>query len=479
MSEDSSPPGKGPGPSGPQPQPGVDRRRRNHGRSGQGVRSILVLEPDPLSRAQIEGLLRDEGFWVIGTSDARSAQNLVRVGATDLVLADPRESILAPVPRWARRRGDLERPLPAAFFEEGYAVLRALDADPEAANYPMVVLRNVEGGEGAPTSRFGVVGYVPRGIGAESVIDCLETAYETLERLRRSAEPPPPPPAPLRTATETPAPRLHRPPPKAETGIFESLPRALRKALVVDPDASCRRLLRKALDRHDVTVFEAANATEALRLALSARPWLIVSEVNLPGGKDGFAFCSEVRAHRLLRHTPLIFVSERDGYDDRCEALKLGADDYLSKPIRIREILIRAQLTLKRYSDLRSRTRGGPGMDGEIEVIGAPGVLQMCHISQFTGVFTSHYEGKRAQIRFRDGEIIGAETNGWKGADAIYAFLGWTQGHFEFVSGDPGDGGPLGESFEQLLLEGCRRLDEAGRDTHVSNISPLQRKTAG
>jgi DNA-binding response OmpR family regulator len=437
---------------------------------------VLVLETDPLARAQMEGLLRDEGYWVIGTSDPRAAQNLIRVGAADLVLADPRESILAPIPRWARRRTDLERPLPAAFFDEGYAVLRALDADPEAANYPMVILKTLEtAGDSAPASRFGVVGYVPRGIGTESVLDCLETAYTTLERLRRSAEPPAPPPTSLRlgvAAAEPSALRIHRSAPKPETGIFESLPKALRKALVVDPDASCRRLLRKALDRHDVTVFEAVNATEALRLALSARPWLIVSEVNLPG-KDGFDFCSEVRAHRLLRHTPLIFISERDSYEDRCVALKLGADDYLTKPIRVREILIRAQLTLKRYSDLRARTRGGPGMDGEIEVIGAPGVLQMCHISLFTGAFTSHYEGQRAQIHFREGEIIAAETNGWRGPDAVYAFLGWTQGHFEFVMGDPGEGVALGQSFDQLLLEGCRRLDEAGRDASLGKAADV------
>jgi hypothetical protein len=171
-----------------------------------------------------------------------------------------------------------------------------------------------------------------------------------------------------------------------------------------------------------------------------------------------------VRANRLLRHTPLIFISERDSYADRAHGLKLGADDYLNKPIRVREMLIRVQLTLQRYSDLRSRTRNGPGMEGEIEIIGAPSVLQMCHISQFTGVFTSHNAGQRAQIRFREGEIISAENNGWRGTEAVYAFLGWTKGHFEFVSGDPGIGEPFAENFDQVILEGCRRLDEAGRD---------------
>jgi DNA-binding response OmpR family regulator len=446
---------------------GAASRRGAGDDSDDSIRSVLVLESDALARAQMEGLLRDEGYWVVGTSDAKAAQKLLRVGAADLVLADPREAVLAPVPRWARRRTDLEKPLPKAFFEEGYAVLRALDVDPAAAEYPMVILKDAEPGpDGASPARFGVVGYVPRGIGAESVIECLEGAYRTLVKLRRAAELPPRSglvdEPQVRVATRTPPGAA-----KAESGIFASLPKALRKALVVDPDASSRRLVRKALDKHDVTVFEAADAKEALRLALSARPWLILSEVNLPG-KDGFDFCAEVRGNRLLRHTPLIFISERDGYADRAHGLKLGADDYLNKPLRVRELLIRVQLTLQRYSDLRFRTRNGPGMDGEIEIIGAPSVLQMCHISQFTGIFTSHDEARRAQIRFRDGEMIGAENNGRRGAEAVYAFLGWTKGHFEFVSGDPGPGESFGESFDQIILEGCRRLDEAGREEPAS-----------
>jgi len=390
------------------------------------------------------------------------------VGAADLILADPRESLFAPVPRWARRRTDTEKPLPEGFFDEGYAVLRSLDTDPALADFPMVILKETgsgkEASDGTLPLRFAVLGYVPRGIGADSVIECLNTAYRTLEKLQRMPAPAPPPAAPAPAAPErTPSAEPHQRLSKAEGALFSSLPKALRKALVVDPDAACRRLLRSALEPFEVSVYEAANQADAVRLALSARPWLILAEVNLPG-KDGFDFCAEVRSHRLLKHTPFLFLSERDGFEDRAHALKIGADDYLTKPIRVREVLIRAQLTLKRYSDLRVRTRDGPGMEGELEIIGAPSVLQMCHISQFTGVFTSLHEGKRTQIRFRDGQIIGAETGGWRNAEAIYAFLGWTKGHFEFVLGDPGDGSALPEPFDQILLEGCRRLDEASRD---------------
>jgi DNA-binding response OmpR family regulator len=430
--------------------------------------SVLVLEPDPLARSHVEGSLRAEGYWVVGTSDPKAAQKLIRVGAADLILADPRESLFAPVPRWARRRTDTEKALPDGFFDEGYAVLRSLDIDPGLADFPMVILKEAGNGNGkdvvdetTPPLRFAVLGYVPRGIGADSVIDCLKAAYRILAKLHPAPAPAPAAKAPAPASPPSGKERVS----KAEGALFASLPKALRKALLVDPDADSRKLLRQALEPFDVTVYEAASLGEAVKLALSARPWLILTEVDLPG-KDGFEFCAEVRSHRLLKHTPFLFISERDGYEDRAHALEVGADDFLAKPVRVREVLIRAQLTLKRYSDLRSRSRNGPGMEGELEIIGAPSVLQMCHISQFTGIFTSHSNGHRAQVRFREGQIIGAETGGWMDAAAVYAFLGWTKGHFEFVLGDPGDGSPLPESFDQLLLEGCRRLDEASRDAN-------------
>ena len=64
---------------------------------------------------------------------------------------------------------------------------------------------------------------------------------------------------------------------------------------------------------------------------------------------------------------------------------------------------------------------------------------------------------------FREGEIINATVQDLTGTEAVYAFLGWQQGHFKFVPGAPGGGEPLAQSVEHLLLEGCRLLDEAYR----------------
>jgi hypothetical protein len=103
-------------------------------------------------------------------------------------------------------------------------------------------------------------------------------------------------------------------------------------------------------------------------------------------------------------------------------------------------------------------------MQGGLELIGAPGMLQMCHLGRFSGTCTARSGTRRIEIRFRDGEIVWVRSDVADGAEAIYEFMSWTRGPFEFLPGDPGAGVPLREGFEYLLLEGCRRLDEASVD---------------
>jgi DNA-binding response OmpR family regulator len=451
------------------------------GEKSVAARSVLLLDPDPATRSRTEGALRDEEYWVFGTGDAATACRLINVQAADVILVDLAMGALEVVPRWERRRADVP-PTDAAPSSDSYAVLRALQVDATAARYPMVVFREESReSDRTPARRFGIVEFLPKADTA-SLLTGLDSVFRNLVLPSRTVETTEPesPLAALRPdeSQALPRPRAEvvpfpEPPagrsPIAETPTlganlpFESLPRALRKALLVDPDAAYRRFLKSSLEVHGFTVYEASSSEEALRIATARRPWLILTEVNLPD-QNGFELCRRVRAHSLLAHTPLAFLSDWDDYEKRYYGIKLGADDYFTKPIPARELLIRLQLILKRYSDIRTRTRNGSGLEGGIELIGAPGVLQMCHISQLTGVFTARNGNRLAQIRFRDGELIAAHCDGQQGAEAIYAFIGWSKGQFAFLPGSAGEGARLADSFDQLLLEGCRRLDEGRRD---------------
>ena len=100
-------------------------------------------------------------------------------------------------------------------------------------------------------------------------------------------------------------------------------------------------------------------------------------------------------------------------------------------------------------------------------MFGAPALLQMCAQGRLTGLFTSLAEDSQntaTVMGLREGDIISASVGDKGGTDAVYAFLAWTKGSFKFTPGDPGEGEPLAQSVEHLLLEGYRLVDESRKD---------------
>ncbi len=273
----------------------------------------------------------------------------------------------------------------------------------------------------------------------------------------------------------------HIPPPlpnvRAEEDFpdFDTVPEMLRTVLIADEDSAFRKFLAMPLAAQGFTIWEAVDGDEAWSLAVEHRPWLILADSGLPE-MDGFELCRRVRAHPLISHTPLLFVSNSDTYKERSRAQQVGSDEFFTKQTPIRELLMRIQLVMTRYSDLGAAGRlgGRPGeasslvggaLEGRLEVFGTPGVLQICNQGGLTGIFTARTEDNLAAVfGFKDGEIISATTGEQKGPEAVYAFLAWTSGAFKFTPGDPGEGKPIAATVEHLLLEGCRLLDESRRD---------------
>jgi DNA-binding response OmpR family regulator len=423
---------------------------------------VVVLDADSASRVRAEQVLRQEEYWAIGTDDPRTVLRLVRVAAADLVAVDLGMGALEAVPRWQRRQADLlprERP---PLHGDGYAILRPLQADPSCARFPLVVLRP-EPPSPEGRSRFGIVDYVPKAAQGGDFLEKVDAVFRDVVGSARRRE------QQLASAVEhaDPAPAPHDREAGPALGIharpFENVPKALRSALLVDPDVTYRRFIQSTLVRCGFTVHEAATSAEGLALAIARRPWLILSEVNLPD-ESGFEFCSRVRQSRLLRRTPLVFLSDWDDYDRRYVGLRRGADDYLTKPVPLRELLIRLQLVLRRYAEIQTESPQGSRLQGTMDLVGALDVLQMCHLSRLTGVLTAANGSQICRITFRNGEIVAAAAGALRGVDAVCEFVAWSQGSFGFTSGDRVEGAPVDASFDVLLLEGCRRLDERRRD---------------
>jgi DNA-binding response OmpR family regulator len=118
-----------------------------------------------------------------------------------------------------------------------------------------------------------------------------------------------------------------------------------RKVLVVDPDIASRREIRSACEQDGYQVLEADGGAEALRQIEQSRPNVVLLEVTLPDAA-GFDVCRELR--RLDAAVPVIMMSSRFDEIDVVVALEIGADDYVSKPLRHRELVARITAHLRR-----------------------------------------------------------------------------------------------------------------------------------
>jgi len=420
-------------------------------------RRVVVLEGDTISRFATERLLRREDYWVFVTAEAAAALRVASVSAVDLVLVDLGLACLEAVPRWQRRRDDIPwQGVPPA-LTDGYAVLRPLHVDASAARFPVVTLKTDPKSDPPPPCRFAAVEFLPRPWKAGGLVEGLDAVFRAVVPTNPPAEPQP---DERRQAKATAAPSPITIAPLALA--FESTPAALRTALVVDPKEPDRRAVVNELVRHGFSVHEAATGAEALRLAVARRPWLVITELDLPD-ENGLALCRRMRGHSLLRRTPVVFLSGRDDCATRYEALKAGADEYLAKPAPARELLVRLELLLRRFSEIETGHEAGSALRGAVELVGAPAVLQICHLNQLTGVLVAHRGSRSVRIAFRLGQIVSATGPDYEGAPVVFDFVGWPNGQFEFDRGAVVEGTPMTADFNALLLEGCRLLDENRR----------------
>lgn len=123
--------------------------------------------------------------------------------------------------------------------------------------------------------------------------------------------------------------------------------------LLIEDDRDMRNLLRLSLREEGYRVFAAATAERGMALFRREEPDLVVLDVVLPG-MDGFDMC---RVLRQESGVPVLFLTGRKSEFDKVLGLKLGADDYITKPYSLKELLARLE-ALHRRSKRQNRTRG-------------------------------------------------------------------------------------------------------------------------
>jgi len=128
--------------------------------------------------------------------------------------------------------------------------------------------------------------------------------------------------------------------------------------LIIEDELQTRRFLRATLRAHDYQVVEAVTVREGLAQAMGRSPDLILLDLGLPDG-DGLDL---LRTLRTAMATPVIVLSARGREQDKVVALDLGADDYLTKPFELRELVLRLRALDRRRAHNRPPVREIAGL---------------------------------------------------------------------------------------------------------------------
>ena len=219
-------------------------------------------------------------------------------------------------------------------------------------------------------------------------------------------------------------------------------------------------MMETSLRNAGFAVTTAANGREALERCEVSPPDLILSDTHMPE-VDGFELCRRVKSVDALKDVPFVFLTGQRSLEDKVRGLELGVDDYLTRPIYVREVVTRVKLLLGKKERERLDRREQRAFSGSLAEMSVVDLAQALDIGKKTGVVRVRArDGRSGTLWVRDGCVVDCEVDRLSGAAAFYRLLGWREGQFaiDFCAVDRAD--RIGTATPVLLIEGMRRADE-------------------
>ncbi|RME25470.1 MAG: response regulator, partial [Deltaproteobacteria bacterium] len=193
---------------------------------------------------------------------------------------------------------------------------------------------------------------------------------------------------------------------------------ARKNLLLVGGDPKSLRVMEVSLRKAGYSVTTATNGEDALEKVAISVPDLVISDTKMEV-MDGFEFCRRLKENPAWASIPFIFLTNQKSVEDKIRGLELGVDDYLTKPIYIKEIITRVNILLQKKERERIQVRDRKtAFIGTIEDMGVVDIIQTIELGRKTGVATftsSDNPPKVARVYFRNGKVIDAELGKLEG----------------------------------------------------------------
>ena len=217
--------------------------------------------------------------------------------------------------------------------------------------------------------------------------------------------------------------------------------------------------LRLVNEGFDVQTYD--NAKEILENIEKFVPDLIISDISMPV-MSGIEMFRKIRELPVpFGETPVLFVSGKDDPQSKIEALHLGAEDFLVKPVDFSVMAARIRNIVHRDAKWR---KGGAivptGVIGDLKNLGIPEIVQTLHLGLKTACVNIKGPIGEGRIFFENGRIRHAECGPISGENAFYEMVRWQEGPFTIAHGQTTKLRTIEMDEMLLVMEGLRRIDE-------------------
>lgn len=238
----------------------------------------------------------------------------------------------------------------------------------------------------------------------------------------------------------------------------------LLRILIADDDEPTREVLARGMSRRTRRIATAADGEEALATAITFAPHLVITDVTMPR-MSGWDLVVQMRRRPETALTPVIFATGADDHKSRMRGLRLGAVDYVTKPLDLEELSLRVRNALRHRLHAERAVHAAlvQGVAGSLAHLPLSSLLNLLALERRSGVLEVLVDGGAGRLVLCEGNVVSARlggTRGASGADCVYRLLSATEGQFVYTDGAVTVADEIGVPTMELLMEGARRLDE-------------------
>ena len=232
------------------------------------------------------------------------------------------------------------------------------------------------------------------------------------------------------------------------------------RILVVEPDSHHRLIVEVMIKRAGFEVLACSSGGEALARMGKFDIDLVIAEIDLDG-MTGLELCQNIKSNANWADIPFIFLTRRKNLHERVRAIQLGVENFLVKPVYVRELISRVQMLL-REQEVASVTKKQlrDQYEGRLSEALLIDIIRSLENRSATGAIELYRENRSGTIWLEEGRVMDALTGSLLGKEAVYRLLLWRTGKFLIRFFPVSRPARIHKTNEDLIYEGLRRLDE-------------------